>query len=140
MESLRFLVVVGSLLILSGCGQKSSQPSPSLGAPMEQVNTSKVISCKYGTKSPYTDKLYFDSSSSKVTWTTSNKNRETESFDFVEIDEGYVLKGILKRIGLDKSVTEEYTEMYYLIKDDTGYDIFYFQDYETDPVKLMYCW
>ena len=133
-------LILGPVLILSGCGQKSSQPSQSFGIPLEQVNSSKVISCKYGPDSRDTDKLYFDSSSSKVTWTTSNKNRETESFDFVEIDEGYLLKGIQKTVNLDKSVTEEYKEMYYLISKETGYDIFYFDDYETDPVKLMYCW
>ena len=131
-----FLFIFLPVLVVSGCGKEKEKDL------VEKYD--EKVKCKFiGGGSMYEDTLYLHTDYRYLTWSSTNKNKPTEIYDLFRIDNGFIVKGMKTYVGLDKQKTRKYEELYYLLTKTEGYgkyDIFYYEDFDTDPFKLMVCY
>ena len=101
-----------------------------------------ILSCKYNPSALYTDKLYFSEDMSSISRTSNNKNIKSESFTTEKISsDEYIVKGTKTVVDINKKETKyPDSNLYVLNKEGSKYWIlYYFEDYDTDPFRLMVC-
>jgi hypothetical protein len=106
------------------------------------TNTSMILGCRYNPNALYLDKLYFNKDMSSVRWTSSNKSHKQTVTQVESMSENeFIIKGIKTVVDINKNKTEYPNSNLYVLKNwgTTQWNLYYFEDYPEDPVRMMAC-
>ena len=106
------------------------------------TNTSMILGCRYNPNALYLDKLYFNKDMSSVRWTSTNKSHKQTVTQVESMSENeFIIKGTKTVIDINKNKTEYPNSNLYVLKNwgTTQWNLYYFEDYPEDPVRMMVC-
>ena len=125
----KLLTLLLSLLIVS-CGEAVDE------------DVSMILGCKYNPNAMYLDKFYFNKDMSSVRRTSENKSFKTTAYQLEKMSEKeFTVKGTKTVIDINKNKTEYPNSNLYVLKNwgTTQWNLYYFEDYPEDPVRMMAC-
>jgi len=110
-----------------------------------------TLICKFKPGALYTDTLTFNESKSEVLRTSDNRNYSPFSYNARNTDDGYILYGTYYKTDSNgnKTLIED-EDMWVLTKnaptnktslknDSWEWELYYFDDFKTDPVRFLSC-
>lgn len=117
-------------LLIVGCGEAVDE------------DVSMILGCKYNPNAMYLDKFYFNKDMSSVRRTSENKSFKTTAYQLEKMSEKeFTVKGTKTVIDINKNKTEYPNSNLYVLKNwgTTQWNLYYFEDYPEDPVRMMAC-
>ena len=130
MEKMKKLLTLLLPLLIVGCGEAVDE------------DVSMILGCKYNPNAMYLDKFYFNKDMSSVRRTSENKSFTETVYQLEPISEKeFVIKGTKTVIDINKNKTEyPNSNLYVINKEGSSYwIIYYYEDYQDDPVRMMAC-
>ena len=106
------------------------------------TNTSMILGCRYNPNALYLDKLYFNKDMSSIRWTSNNTSHIQTVTQVESMSENeFIIKGTKTVIDINKNKTEYPNSNLYVLKNwgTTQWNLYYFEDYPEDPVRMMVC-
>lgn len=128
----KLLILILPFLIV-GCGEAVDKVDE---------DVSMILGCRYNPNAMYLDKLYFNKDMTSVRRTSENKSFKTTVYQLEKTSEKeFTVKGTKTVIDINKNKTEYPNSNLYVLKNwgTTQWNLYYFEDYPEDPVRMMVC-
>ena len=134
------------LLIMIGYGyffSDNSETSPDDAKGQSGDPISLKLTCKLNPNAMYEDRITFNGDMTTATLESTNKNTPVTKYKVKKSGDNLILNGTQTRIDIDKNkelIPD--VDLFILTEGKSDYwnrDLYYFSDFETDPVRYLTC-